>query len=109
MTRYPQTILVACPTPWDADFQLDEPTFRTEVQAVLAAGYTDVYIFGTGGEGYAVDTARFTRVVTVFGEEILGREGVRPMVGIIGLSVPIILERVVPSDAPAQSVVAQRQ
>ena len=94
MPRYPQTILVACPTPWDAAHQLDEPTFRSEVQAVLAAGYTDLYIFGTGGEGYAVDTARFTRVVTVFGEEVLGRDGIRPMVGVIGLSVPIILERV---------------
>jgi dihydrodipicolinate synthase/N-acetylneuraminate lyase len=94
MPRYPQTILVACPTPWDETFQLDEPTFRAEVQAVLAAGYTDVYIFGTGGEGYAVDTARFTRVVEVFGEESLGRDGVRPMVGIIGLSTAIVLERI---------------
>lgn len=94
MPRYPQTILVACPTPWDETFQLDEPTFRAEVQAVLAAGYTDVYIFGTGGEGYAVDTARFTRVVEVFGEEILGRDGVRPMVGVIGLSTAIVLERI---------------
>jgi len=93
MTRYPQTILVACPTPWDAADQLDKPTFRAEVRAVLAAGYTDVYIFGTGGEGYAVDTARFTRVVEVFGEEVLDK-GIRPMVGIIGLSTAIILERV---------------
>ena len=94
MPRYPQTILVACPTPWDEHDQLDEPTFRAEVRAVLAEGYTDVYVFGTGGEGYAVDTPRFTRVVEVFGEEILGREGIRPMVGVIGLSVPILLERI---------------
>ena len=94
MTRYPQTILVACPTPWDAADQLDEPMFRAEVRAVLAAGYTDVYIFGTGGEGYAVDTTRFTRVATVFGEEVLARDGIRPMVGVIGLSVPLILERI---------------
>jgi dihydrodipicolinate synthase/N-acetylneuraminate lyase len=94
MPRYPQTILVACPTPWNDEDQLDEPTFRAEVRAVLAAGYTDVYIFGTGGEGYAVDTPRFTRVAEVFGEEILGRDGVRPMVGVIGLSVPILVERI---------------
>lgn len=94
MPRYPQTILVACPTPWNEQDQLDEPTFRAEVRAVLAAGYTDVYIFGTGGEGYAVDTPRFTRVAEVFGEEVLGRDGVRPMVGVIGLSVPILVERI---------------
>ena len=94
VTRYPQTILVACPTPWDTDLELDEPTFRTEVRAVLAAGYTDLYIFGTGGEGYAVDTARFRRVAEVFGEEVLGKPGIRPMVGVIGLSVPIVNERI---------------
>ncbi len=94
MTRYPQTVLVACPTPWDERDQLDEPTFRAEVRAVLAAGWTDLYIFGTGGEGYAVDTARFRRTTAVFGEEVLGRPGIRPMVGVIGLSVPIILERI---------------
>jgi dihydrodipicolinate synthase/N-acetylneuraminate lyase len=94
VTRYPQTILVACPTPWDADLELDERTFRSEVRAVLAAGYTDLYIFGTGGEGYAVDTPRFRRVVEVFAEETLGRDGIRPMVGVIGLSVPILNERI---------------
>jgi dihydrodipicolinate synthase/N-acetylneuraminate lyase len=94
MPRYPQTVLVACPTPWNEADQLDEPTFRAEVRAVLAAGWTDVYIFGTGGEGYAVDTARFTRVTEVFGEEVLDRPGIRPMVGVIGLSVPIVLERI---------------
>ena len=94
MPRYPQTVLVACPTPWDAAYPLDEPIFRAEVQAVQAAGWTDLYIFGTGGEGYAVDTARFTRTVEVFGEEALGRDGIRPMVGVIGLSVPIVLERI---------------
>jgi dihydrodipicolinate synthase/N-acetylneuraminate lyase len=94
MPRYPQTILVACPTPWTDQDQLDEPTFRAEVQAVLAAGYTDVYIFGTGGEGYAVDTPRFKRVAEVFAEEALGRDDIRPMVGVIGLSVPILVERI---------------
>lgn len=94
VTRYPRTILVACPTPWDADLELDEPTFRAEVRAVLAAGYTDLYIFGTGGEGYAVDTARFRRVTEVFADEVLGKPGIRPMVGVIGLSTAIVNERI---------------
>ena len=93
VTRYPQTILVACPTPWDADDQLHEGIFREEVRAVLAAGFHDLYIFGTGGEGYAVDTARFRRVVEVFAEEAI-RPETRPMVGVIGLSTAIVNERI---------------
>jgi dihydrodipicolinate synthase/N-acetylneuraminate lyase len=93
MARYHQTILAACPTPWDAAFELDEPLFRREVQAVLAEGFNDIYVFGTGGEGYAVDTPRFRRVVEVFFEETRG-PGVKPMVGVIGLSTAIITERI---------------
>jgi dihydrodipicolinate synthase/N-acetylneuraminate lyase len=92
MPRYHQTILAACPTPWDTTFELDEPMFRREVQAVLAAGFRDIYVFGTGGEGYAVDTPRFRRVVEVFFEETRGPD-IKPMVGVIGLSTAIIIER----------------
>lgn len=93
MARYPQTILVACPTPWGADTQLDEAMFRREVAAVLDAGFTDLYVFGTGGEGYAVDSRRFRDVVEVF-HDATRRDGVRPMVGVIGLSTAIVLERI---------------
>jgi len=92
MARYPQAILVACPSPWDAHDQLDEATFRAEVRQVLAAGFRHVYVFGTGGEGYAVDTSRFRGVVDVFFEETRA-DGVQPMVGVIGLSTPQIVER----------------
>jgi len=92
MARYPQAILVACPTPWDDDFELMEDLLREEVRQVLAAAFRHCYVFGTGGEGYAVDTRRFRQVVDVFHEET-GGEGVQPMVGVIGLSTPQIVER----------------
>lgn len=97
MARYPQTILVSCPVPWDEREELIEELFREEIRRTLALGFTDVYVFGTGGEGYAVDTRRAREVVRVFAEETLGAAGraagVRPMVGAIGLSTPILLER----------------
>jgi dihydrodipicolinate synthase/N-acetylneuraminate lyase len=97
MPRYPQTILVSCPVPWDARDELIEDLFREEVRRTLALGFTDVYVFGTGGEGYAVDTRRYREVVRVFAEETLGASaqarGIRPMVGAIGLSTPILIER----------------
>lgn len=92
MARYPQTILVSCPIPWDEREELMEDLFREEVRRTLALGFTDVYVFGTGGEGYAVDTRRFREVVRIFAEEAL-RPGIRPMVGAIGLSTPNLLER----------------
>ena len=63
MARYPQTVLVSCPVPWDASYAVIDDLFREEVRLVLAAGFRDIYVFGTGGEGYAVDTPRFEHVV----------------------------------------------
>lgn len=100
MARYPQTILVSCPLPWDEHGELMEDLFREEIRRTLALGFTDVYIFGTGGEGYAVDTRRYVQAVRVFADETLGAGPrgpggavIRPMVGAIGLSTPILVER----------------
>ena len=93
MARYPQAILVACPSPWDERFELVEEIFRAEVREVLAAGFQHLYVFGTGGEGYAVDTRRFRQVVDLFYEETRAPD-LNPMVGVIGLSTPQIVERI---------------
>ena len=93
MARYPQAILVACPSPWDERFELVEEIFRAEVREVLAAGFKHHYVFGTGGEGYAVDTRRFRQVVDLFYEETRAPD-LNPMVGVIGLSTPQIVERI---------------
>ena len=93
MARYPQAILVACPSPWDERFELVEEIFRAEVREVLAAGFKHLYVFGTGGEGYAVDTRRFRQVVDLFYEETRAPD-LNPMVGVIGLSTAQIVERI---------------
>src|SRR5439155_24400062 len=92
MARYPPVILVACPSPWDDRDELVEDLLREEVRLVLAAGFEHCYVFGTGGEGYAVDTRRFRQVVDVFHEEVDGKP-VSAMVGVIGLSTVQIVER----------------
>ena len=68
MTRYPQAILVSCEVPWDEKEQLLEEVFRQEVRMVLKQ-FNHLYIFGTAGEGYAVDTPRFQQIVRIFYEE----------------------------------------
>ena len=49
-------------------------------------------MFGTAGEGYAVDSARFRQVIEAFGDET-AKHGITPMVGVIGLSTANVLER----------------
>jgi dihydrodipicolinate synthase/N-acetylneuraminate lyase len=91
MTRYPQAILISCEIPWDENEQFLEDVFRREVRMVLA-NFNHLYIFGTAGEGYAVDSTRFQQVVRVFYEETRGAD-VYPMVGVIALSTANYLER----------------
>ncbi len=93
MARYPQTVLVSCEAPWDEQQQLLEDVFRKEIRLIIRLNFKHVYVFGTAGEGYAVDTARFDQIVRIFGEETRGAD-VHPMVGVIGLSTANIVERI---------------
>ena len=49
-----------------------EDLFREEVRHTLKAGFNHLYIFGTAGEGHAVDTTRFQEIVQIFYEETRG-------------------------------------
>lgn len=93
MPRYPQTVLVSCEIPWDEREQLIEAVFRDEVRMVLAMGFKHLYIFGTAGEGYAVDTPRFRQIVGIFRAATRG-DDIHPQVGVIGLSTANIVERI---------------
>ncbi len=93
-TRYPSTAMVSVVCPWDEREQLDEVAFRHEIDHAIRANFRHVYVFGTAGEGYGVDTARFRRVIEVFGDEMRGTDGARAMVGVIGLSTGNVIERI---------------
>ena len=90
-TRYPQAILVSCEIPWGEDGELLESVFRRSLQATLEH-FNHLYIFGTAGEGYAVSQTQFRRIVDIFYEETRGAD-IHPMVGLIGMSTPIVLEK----------------
>jgi dihydrodipicolinate synthase/N-acetylneuraminate lyase len=93
VARYPQAILVSCEIPWDENGRLLEGCFRDEIRATLAHGFKHLYIFGTAGEGYAVTLSQFQQIVCVFHAET-DRDGVYPMVGVIAMSTPQVVERV---------------
>jgi len=93
MARYPSTVMVSALCPWDEAEHLDEAMFRREIGCLAAAGFRHVYVFGTAGEGYAVDTDRFRRVIDAFADETV-KHAITPMIGVIGLSTANVLERI---------------
>ena len=92
MARYPSTVMVSIVCPWDDAERLDESIFRRAIRHALATRFRHLYVFGTAGEGYAVDTERFTRVVEIFGDELSGTDAT-PIIGVIGLSTANVIER----------------
>ncbi|MBZ0294447.1 MAG: dihydrodipicolinate synthase family protein [Anaerolineae bacterium] len=92
MPRYPQTILATCVIPWDEHEQLIEEVFRREIRYLHGQGFDHLYIFGTAGEGYAVDTPHFREIVTVFREETQ-TAGIEAQVGVMGFSTATVIER----------------
>jgi dihydrodipicolinate synthase/N-acetylneuraminate lyase len=85
--------MAAAVVPWTDQFALDEGLFRHEIKTLLAAGYVHLYVFGTAGEGYAVDDPRFDQVARVFVDEMRAARA-EPMVGVISLSLQTILRRI---------------
>jgi hypothetical protein len=79
--------------PWTDSFELDEGLLRAQIASLLAADYTNVYIFGTAAEGYAVDDAQFERIARVFVDEMRAGNA-EPMLGVISLSQPTMLRRI---------------
>ncbi len=93
MSRFAACIMATVVVPWTDTYALDEPLFRHEIASLLAAEYTHLYVFGTAGEGYAVDDAQFERIARVFVEEMRG-SGAEPMVGVISLSLETMQRRI---------------
>src|SRR5437764_12844898 len=79
--------------PWTDRFELHEGLFRDEIASLLAAGHTHLYVFGTAGEGYAVDDSQFERITPLFVEEMRSG-GAEPMAGAISLAEQTIRKRI---------------
>lgn len=91
--RYPTLCLGAALLPWKEDFTLDEPLFRRQLKRMVDGGLRYIYIFGTAGEGYAVDDGQFVDITRIFVDELSGT-GATPIVGVISLSAPQIIARI---------------
>jgi dihydrodipicolinate synthase/N-acetylneuraminate lyase len=86
-------ILATAVVPWDDRYEFQEDAFRRQVHTIARELTKHIYIFGTAGEGYAVTETQFDRITRSFWS--VSREAqVTPMVGLISLSLPAIIERI---------------
>ena len=86
-------ILATAVIPWTADWEFDEASFVREVRTIAAQLTRQIYIFGTAGEGYAVTDRQFLQIARTF-HRVAGECAVAPMLGIISLSLPTVIERI---------------
>ena len=89
----PPAILATAVVPWTELFEFDEATFRREVHTIARTLTRHIYIFGTAGEGHAVNENQFDQITQAFWSSAQ-ENGVSPMVGLISLSLPTIIERI---------------
>ena len=86
-------ILATAVVPWTERCEFDEATFRRQVHTIARTLTRHIYIFGTAGEGHAVSETQFDQISKAFWSS--AQEcGVSPMVGLISLSLPTIIERI---------------
>ncbi len=86
-------ILATAVVPWTDRLEFDEPAFRRQVHAIARGLTRHIYVFGTAGEGYAVTERQFDQITRAFWASAQ-EAGVTPMVGVISLSLPTIIERI---------------
>ena len=91
--RYPADIMATAVVSWTEDGRLDDRLFRREIELMVADGHRSIYIFGTAGEGYAVSDVQFLEITRVY-VDAARAGGIKPMVGVISLSLSTILERI---------------
>ncbi|MBC7367990.1 MAG: hypothetical protein H7343_14455 [Undibacterium sp.] len=85
-------ILATAVVPWTERYEFDEAAFSCQVRTIARGLTPHLYIFGTAGEGYAVTDRQFDAITTTFWRSAQAG-GASPMVGLISLSLPVILER----------------
>lgn len=90
--RFPCGIMGTVCIPWDAAYELEERLFRKTIDTCRELTGM-LYLGGTAGEGYALDTKRFSEVHRVFIDQC-DRTKDTCIAGIISTSFLEILERI---------------
>ncbi len=86
-------ILATAVIPWTEKYDFDEERFCRQVHTIAHGLTPHIYIFGTAGEGYAVTEHQFDQIARAFWRSSQECDAY-PMLGIISLSLPTIIERI---------------
>jgi dihydrodipicolinate synthase/N-acetylneuraminate lyase len=86
-------ILATAVVPWTDRFEFEEDRFCAQVHTLARGLATHLYVFGTAGEGYAVNERQFDQISRAFWRSSAAA-GVTPLLGIVSLSLPTIVERI---------------
>ncbi len=86
-------ILATAVVPWTEGDAFDAEAFRRQVRTIARGLTRHLYLFGTAGEGYAVTERQFDEIAACFAA-VAREESVQPMLGLISLSLPTIIERI---------------
>lgn len=89
----PADILATAVIPWTENYEFDEAKFCQQVHAIAHDLTPNIYVFGTAGEGYAVTETQFDQISSAFWRSSQEAQAY-PMLGIISLSLPTIIERI---------------
>jgi dihydrodipicolinate synthase/N-acetylneuraminate lyase len=92
MKRYPAVIMATALVPWDIDFKFDRIPFTKQIEHLCNHDIRNIYLFGTAGEGYAVNNRQFEEITRCFAD-LAKTLGFTPMVGLIDLSVSRMVEK----------------
>ncbi len=92
MKRYPAVIMATALIPWDIDYNFMENLFIKQIEHLCSHNIRNIYLFGTAGEGYAVNNSQFEEITSIFAK-LSGVLGFNPMVGLIDLSVSRMNEK----------------
>lgn len=85
--------LATAVVPWTEHYEFDADSFIFQVRTIAQDLTRHIYLFGTAVEGYAVGEKRFDRIARAFWESSQANQ-VSPMLGVISLSMPTIVDRI---------------
>ncbi len=90
--RYPSVMMASALIPWNENYEFMPEVFEAQVKHMIDGGLKHIYLFGTAGEGYAVNNHQFKTIVKLF-SQLMKDDKLHPMVGLIDMSVARMKEK----------------
>ncbi|MCK5811822.1 MAG: dihydrodipicolinate synthase family protein [Clostridiales bacterium] len=91
--RYEDIILATACIPWNDKYEFQKQSFAKQINNLIDNGITHIYLFGTAGEGYAVNHKQFEEIVSYYAK-LMDSKSLQTMVGLIDLSPQRMQEKI---------------